>query len=696
MVAVDLGLPSGVKWGSLNLGSHFTYKLGDEFHWCETNSQNTVLATEEDAASIELGEEWRMPTQWDFEELLNYCTVEIPEGEKCYLVKSNINQNSIILPVDYTVSGAGYTHRVNWHYYERFTPYWTSCAAGKDKATIFDLFSKEFSSRPHSAKCYIRPVKAGRVPLKEFSFENAPASVPVGSKYGPAFSFVPSNALDKSLVIECSDSQIASLGKDGYIYALYPGEVEIDAVSPSTGQKVSHKLKVDDYVVPEAVDLGLPSGTKWAADDLGAPGKSQNGQYFAWRETRSKLDFSSQQYLPKTGSPFYDKTVPPKDDAATVILGEDWRIPSPDEFEELIQNCEISSVDENGKAIGVRFTSRINGRTLFFPWTGYEVQDMNKRGVFPYYWTSKLVENYSLDTSTTVLIKPNNGQCWEFINRPHYNGLLIRPVCGGNHPVSPFTLKADEVTLYIDETCDLPVEYAPGTTIICRSSNPDVVSVGYNDGKLQARSIGYATISVSDFRDDFYVRFKVTVPGHLGMVPLDLNLPSGKKWASCNVGAQTDGDIGIFLAFGESVTKESYSKDTYIGGSEDPVTTLLGPHWRMPTSDEMYELIHCSGKTFKHISGQLFNFFIDENDSWAWHLLNNNLSFFILPAGGYMDGNQNVEDKHIFYWCKAADGTACFISDPADQYDPTAFNITDPQPSDSPHLGMLVRPIWVE
>ena len=96
---------------------------------------------------------------------------------------------------------------------------------------------------------------------------------------------------------------------------------------------------------------------------------------------------------------------------------------------------------------------------------------------------------------------------------------------------------------------------------------------------------------------------------------VDLGLPSGKKWATCNVGANSPEDYGDYFAWGETSPKANYTIDTYQhwndadgdgfwGGGEstinfdisgnaqyDAATANWGGSWRMPTEDEMQELV---------------------------------------------------------------------------------------------------------
>lgn len=88
----------------------------------------------------------------------------------------------------------------------------------------------------------------------------------------------------------------------------------------------------------EYVDLGLPSGLKWATMNVGANSPSDYGQYFAWGETVQKYDFSS------SNSATYNRTMGyiggnPQFDVARSSWGGNWRMPTKEECEELVNYC---------------------------------------------------------------------------------------------------------------------------------------------------------------------------------------------------------------------------------------------------------------------------------------------------------------------------------------------------------------------
>ena len=147
----------------------------------------------------------------------------------------------------------------------------------------------------------------------------------------------------------------------------------------------------------EYVDLGL--SVKWATCNVGASSPEQAGLYFAWGETegytteqvtlgvrvfnQDVYDFGP-AYLIKT-----DLTL--EQDAAHVNLGGNWRMPTKAEYQELLDNCNVVwTNDYNGTGIkGRTFTSKVNGKSVFFPAAGNcSISSVNGVGSRGYYWSA--------------------------------------------------------------------------------------------------------------------------------------------------------------------------------------------------------------------------------------------------------------------------------------------------------------------
>lgn len=144
---------------------------------------------------------------------------------------------------------------------------------------------------------------------------------------------------------------------------------------------------------PIAVDLGLPSGTKWADRNIGALNPEDTGLYFSWgntvgHEAGKDYDFED-DYDNTPGSELKDD-LDIEHDAARVNLGESWKMPTKEQFEELVDNCESEVTTLNGY-LGRRFTSKINGNSIFMPFAGYiSGTGLSHRGSNGYYWSSSL------------------------------------------------------------------------------------------------------------------------------------------------------------------------------------------------------------------------------------------------------------------------------------------------------------------
>ena len=142
----------------------------------------------------------------------------------------------------------------------------------------------------------------------------------------------------------------------------------------------------------EAVDLGLPSGRKWANMNLGANTPNESGLYFAWGDTEGHEDgsddtFYRSDYEDRPASKI-DTDLPLEHDAAHAMLGGDWHMPTKEDFQELYDNCKRSWVDVEGKK-GCLFTSKINGNSIFLPAAGdYNGTSLYDRGSYGYYWSA--------------------------------------------------------------------------------------------------------------------------------------------------------------------------------------------------------------------------------------------------------------------------------------------------------------------
>lgn len=139
--------------------------------------------------------------------------------------------------------------------------------------------------------------------------------------------------------------------------------------------------------VYKAVDLGLPSGTKWARFNVGATSETDYGDLFAWGATGPYIvgRDNINNYSSSKASTIQHNLLP-YEDAATIQWGSGWRMPTKEQFEELLANTTDEWTAING-INGRKFTAS-NGNYIFFPSAGYVGNDaINGRASFGYYWS---------------------------------------------------------------------------------------------------------------------------------------------------------------------------------------------------------------------------------------------------------------------------------------------------------------------
>ena len=147
------------------------------------------------------------------------------------------------------------------------------------------------------------------------------------------------------------------------------------------------------------VDLALPSGLLWCEHNVGAATPYEDGLYFSWGNVvghtgSDGYDFGTDNNGPYASTPGAALTgnIPTNGtyDAARHNMGAPCRMPTVGEFQELNSNCDSEWTDEDGVA-GCRFTSRINGNSIFFPASGDRYgSGLFDRGSNGYYWSASL------------------------------------------------------------------------------------------------------------------------------------------------------------------------------------------------------------------------------------------------------------------------------------------------------------------
>ena len=180
--------------------------------------------------------------------------------------------------------------------------------------------------------------------------------------------------------------------------------------------------KTEKTITYEYVDLGLPSGLKWAKCNVGASSETDYGVFFSWGETSgisgslvrkySGKNYSWASYTYCNGSdttltkynnntsygenPDNITTLETTDDAVRANMGGDWRMPTKAEFDELLSGTTNEWITNyNGTGVsGRKFTSKTDtSKYIFIPAAGQHVNNSHYHTNEGYVWSS------SLDTS---------------------------------------------------------------------------------------------------------------------------------------------------------------------------------------------------------------------------------------------------------------------------------------------------------
>lgn len=142
------------------------------------------------------------------------------------------------------------------------------------------------------------------------------------------------------------------------------------------------KLGCPNSKHPHYVDLGLPSGTKWACCNVGAATPTDDGGYYAWGETTSKSRCTAESY---TGYNTQYDISGTYSDVARAKWGGSWRMPTRKQMAELFYNSNYQWVDLDGVR-GMLFTGR-SGKSIFLPAAGFYWYG-DYEGSCGDYWTS--------------------------------------------------------------------------------------------------------------------------------------------------------------------------------------------------------------------------------------------------------------------------------------------------------------------
>ena len=223
-----------------------------------------------------------------------------------------------------------------------------------------------------------------------------------------------------------------------YGYVKYVGSDEAVRGEPHDYPLEYGETTCPDANHPHMIDLGLPSGTKWACCNVGASSPEGYGGYYAWGETNEKDHYAMNNYsyyINDAGTISINTDISGTEyDAATVNWGEEWRMPSEKQYRELENNTTKVWTTKNG-VNGWELTGP-SGNSVFFPAADHKSDNHNQSfiGHFGYYWSSTIEK--ADNSMYTEMVFPDvvvsasfDYQHWHIsIGGSLYGGLSVRPV----------------------------------------------------------------------------------------------------------------------------------------------------------------------------------------------------------------------------------------------------------------------------
>ena len=422
------------------------------------------------------------------------------------------------------------------------------------------------------------------------------------------------------------------------------------------------------------VDLGLSSGTKWAARNLGATSVEDYGHYYAWGEVETKDSYTQSNYKYGTQNLGNNYDISgTQNDAAVVNWGGIWRMPNYTEMTHLKDSCQWEWNSING-VNGYIVTGK-NGNKIFLPAAGYiDGTSPAWAGSGGVYMTS--IQTADLSSFAHVLCFHSSGKgmfsdntYYHLLN--HYDPAAYRYVGHTVRAVSAPNVVTEDgnVLNIVTDSCTWKLgdtQAALFGTLSSVKPFKGTITVGFVVGdsatitydnarfKLEKEvSVGGSftmSQSVYDNIGYWYRAFVVTgdtifygTALHYGYEMVDLGLKSGVKWANMNLGADSPEDTGNYYAWGEVKTQDSYTSANYLYGTSnlgedydiagtdnDAVHVNMGNAWQMPNYQQMKEL-----------SDSCTWVWTSQNSVTGYRVTGPNGNSIFLPAAGYVNDTSN-------------------------------------------------------
>ena len=692
---VDLGLPSGTLWATCNVGATNPEDYGDYFAWGETEpkttyslatykwcngSQTTMtkyctnssygtvdnkmeLDSEDDAATVNWGEEWCMASKDQFQELIDNCTSiwTTRNGVKGCLL-TGPNGNTLFLPA----AGMRYNSSLSSAGSEGY--YWSGTLLSTEPCSAYSpyFYSKNISMDMCYWRCYGLTVRAVR------------ASEPTTPEEEE---FTVNGVTFKMITV------------DGGTFTMGDNESTLSWA----GQSPEHQVTLSDYKIGQtqvtqalwqAVMGSNPSNFK---GDVTCP-----VECVSWNDCQEFILRLNQL----TGKQFRMLTEAEWEFAARGgNLSHGYKFSGSDTIDNVAWNLYNSN--DKTHPVATKLSNELgiydmtgNASEWCQDWYGSYSSSAQTNPVGPAEGNSRVMRDNGIagfggEGKKRSISHDDEGMyggwyvTWRYNWHPLYYGFydnyydFLTPLPGlrlaldvDNSP--KFRLSESVVTVDVGESANVNILNGGSSYTVAGGTSNVTTSISGNTLTVTGIAAGTASVYVTDAATGATAVLNVIVnPVFSPDEPeyVDLGLPSGTLWATRNVGATNPEDYGDYFAWGETEPKDVYDWSTYewcngtdrtltkycaksYYGTVDDKTELdpeddaayvnMGPSWRMPTKEQQDELKSSCTWTWTTRNGVKGTLFTGPNGNTLF-----------LPATGYR-GESSIYQagKSDNYWSR--------------------------------------------
>ncbi|MCQ2192169.1 MAG: hypothetical protein MJZ23_04820 [Paludibacteraceae bacterium] len=398
------------------------------------------------------------------------------------------------------------------------------------------------------------------------------------------------------------------------------------------------------------VDLGLKSGTLWAVHNVERNKYNENGRtvgkHFAWGEVKPKNDYRASNYklsnIRFISSSESHGFLLPQYDVAWCVGGRSWKMPTASQMKELINSCSWKWVCTTKDSKGLLGKSLINGRSIFLPADGSFINDgVDGKNDYCAYWTSATFGN----SDNSVMFYANKN-CRLLLDDDKFKGMCVRAVVNDD---------ADNIPDYQYSALEVLLEENADHQYV---GNYAFVDLGLPYGELWATcNVGASSV----YQTGNYYSWGETVDRDLvgasnvsqtgnyyiwgETVDRDLNSPTMLGWKSYKWSRGTEDRLTKYVTSEQYAASAVLNVDnlTVLEPKDDVATSIWGSDWRMPTDEEFNRLLAaCEWE------------WVDYSDSGVFGYLGtsktNGKTIFFPSTSGVNSNNVDVKVSDEFYW----------------------------------------------